>query len=193
MGKKRFKEVKIMVKNLEQWLDEFVDNGADAKDVTNWPENAGGGASKIKTVKAGQKIRIDLSKYTKPIHSYEGKIELFSTLCISKNGFGPIFDNIDSLFTDGDMYYLAIRINQSHTQILCQAGIYSNGSDYDSLMPTTVIYESEKPIILGESDEVPQNIVDLFPTVEIEVTEDIIGTIIYTGQTEYSIPFELVD
>ena len=52
-----------MVKNLEQWLDEFVDNGADAKDVTNWPENAGGSASNIKTVKAGQKIRIKLKAY----------------------------------------------------------------------------------------------------------------------------------
>lgn len=184
-----------MVKNLEQWLDEFVDNGADAKDITNWPKEAGGGASNIKTVKAGQKIRIDLSKYTRPIYSYTDtdRIELFSTLRISKNDFGPIFDNIDSLFTYGDNYYLAIRINQSHTQVLCQAGIYSSGSNYDSLMPTTVIYESEEPIILGESDEVPQNIVDLFPTIEIEVTEDIIGTIIHTGQTDYSIPFELVD
>ena len=32
-----------MAKNFNQWLDEFVDNGADANDVTNWPENAGGG------------------------------------------------------------------------------------------------------------------------------------------------------
>lgn len=32
-----------MGKNFNQWLDEFVDNGADAKDVTNWPENGGGG------------------------------------------------------------------------------------------------------------------------------------------------------
>lgn len=182
-----------MVKNLEQWLDEFVDNGADAKDVTNWPENAGGGASKIKTVKAGQKIRIDLSKYTRPIYSYRDRIELFSTLCVSKNDLGPIIDNSDSLFIYGDMYYLSIMINQNRTQILCQAGIYSSGSKYDSLMPTTVIYESEEPIILGESDEVPQNIVDLFPTVEIEVSDDIIGTIILIEQSEYAIPFELVD
>lgn len=182
-----------MVKKLEQWLDEFVDNGADAKDVTNWPENAGGGASKIKTVKAGQKIRIDLSKYTKPIHSDQDRIKLFSTLHISENDSGPIIDNIDSLFTYGNIYYLSIMINQNRTQILCQAGIYSGGLKYDSLMPTTVIYESEEPIILGESDEVPQNIVDLFPTIEINVSDDIIGTIIRIEQTEYAIPFELVD
>lgn len=186
-----------MVKNLEQWLDEFVDNGADAKDVTNWPENAGGGASKIKTVKAGQKIRIDLSKYTKPIYSYRDKIELFSTLYISENSFGPIVSNGDSLFTFGKRYYLPIMINQNRTQVLCQAGVYdySGGAiKYDSLMPTTVIYESEEPIPSeGENGKVPQNIVDLFPTIEIEVTDDIIGTIIHIEQTDYAIPFELVD
>lgn len=32
-----------MAKKFNQWLDEFVENGADPKDVTNWPENAGGG------------------------------------------------------------------------------------------------------------------------------------------------------
>ena len=32
-----------MAKKLNQWLDEFVENGADPSDVINWPENAGGG------------------------------------------------------------------------------------------------------------------------------------------------------
>ena len=32
-----------MAKTLNKWLDEFIENGADASDVTNWPENAGGG------------------------------------------------------------------------------------------------------------------------------------------------------
>lgn len=31
-----------MAKRLEKWLDEFVENGADAKQVTEWPDNAGG-------------------------------------------------------------------------------------------------------------------------------------------------------
>ena len=34
-----------MAKDLNKWLDEFVENGADANDVVNWPENAGGGGS----------------------------------------------------------------------------------------------------------------------------------------------------
>lgn len=202
MGKKRFKEVKMMVKNLEQWLDEFVDNGADAKDVTNWPENAGGGASKIKTVKAGQKIRIDLSKYINPIRYYEdfhnANMYLFSVLNISKNNFGPIvsIDDYYNMPSPTNEHFISMIINQSHTQVLCQAGVcdYSGSViKYDSLMPTTVIYESEEPIILGESNEVPQNIVDLFPTIEIEVTKDIIDTVICTEPTEYAMPFELID
>ena len=32
-----------MSKQLNQWLDEFIENGADATDVGSWPENAGGG------------------------------------------------------------------------------------------------------------------------------------------------------
>ena len=32
-----------MSKKLNEWLDEFVENGANPSDVTNWPENAGGG------------------------------------------------------------------------------------------------------------------------------------------------------
>lgn len=190
-----------MVKNFEQWLDEFVDSGADAKDVTNWPENAGGGTSNIKTVKAGQKIRIDLSKYTGPILPYEDfhniNRYLFSISSIFKKSFGPIVNSDDyyNIITT-NQYFISMIINQSHTQVLCQAGVcdYSGSViKYDSLMPTTVIYESEEPIILGESDEVPQKIVDLFPTIEIEVTEDIIDGIICIERTEYIMPFELVD
>lgn len=36
-----------MAKLLNKWLDEFVDNGANPSDVTDWPENAGGGGSSI--------------------------------------------------------------------------------------------------------------------------------------------------
>lgn len=203
MGKKKFKEVKIMVKNLEQWLDEFVDNGADAKDVTNWPENAGGGASKIKTVKAGQKIRIDLSKYTKPIYYYEDfhniREYLFSVSYVSKNNFGPIVNNMDEYYEiiAPHGHYISMIVNQSRTQVLCQAGVcdYSgDGIKYDSLMPTTVIYESDEPIPSeGEYGKVPQEVVDLFPTIEIEVPEDIVGTVICIEPTADMMPFELID
>ena len=193
-----------MVKNLEQWLDEFVDNGADAKNVTNWPENAGGGSSKIKTVKAGQKIRIDLSKYTDPIRPYEDfhniQEYLFSVSIISKRNFGPIVNNMDEYYeivAPRNDHYISMIINQSRTQVLCQAGVcdYSNNEiKYDSLMPTTVIYESDEPIPSeGEDGKVPQEVVDLFPTIEIEVPEDIVGTVICIERTGDIMPFELVD
>lgn len=34
-----------MAKKLNDWLDEFVENGADATQVADWPENAGGGSA----------------------------------------------------------------------------------------------------------------------------------------------------
>lgn len=33
-----------MAKEFKDWVDEFVENGANPKDVTNWPEEAGGGS-----------------------------------------------------------------------------------------------------------------------------------------------------
>lgn len=32
-----------MGKKFNEWLDEFVEQGADATDITNWPQEAGGG------------------------------------------------------------------------------------------------------------------------------------------------------
>lgn len=36
-----------MSKKLNEWLDEFVENGADPSDITIWPENTGGGGEII--------------------------------------------------------------------------------------------------------------------------------------------------
>ncbi len=36
-----------MAKQLRQWLDEFVNNGADPKNVIEWPSNAGGAGLSI--------------------------------------------------------------------------------------------------------------------------------------------------
>ena len=33
-----------MAKQLTEWLNEFVEKGADPSDITDWPENAGGGS-----------------------------------------------------------------------------------------------------------------------------------------------------
>ena len=192
-----------MAKEFKKWIDEFVENGADPADVTKWPENAGGGTSNIKTVKAGQKIRFDLSKYTGQIRPYEDfhniNRYLFSILSISKKSFGPIVSSNDyyEIVMPGSQYFISMIINQNRTQVLCQAGVcdYSGGViKYDSLMPTTVIYESDEPIPSeGENGEVPQEVVNLFPTIEIEVTEDIIDGVICIERTGDIMPFELID
>ena len=49
-----------MAKKLNDWLDEFVESGADPKDVTDWPENAGGGGN---TVSRTFKVSADLQCY----------------------------------------------------------------------------------------------------------------------------------
>ena len=36
-----------MAKEFKDWVDEFVENGANPKDVTNWPEEAGGGSTVV--------------------------------------------------------------------------------------------------------------------------------------------------
>ena len=50
-----------MAKEFKKWIDEFVENGADAKNVTNWPENAGGGSSLIE-VPANSRITLNGNK-----------------------------------------------------------------------------------------------------------------------------------
>ena len=37
-----------MVKEFKDWIDEFVEQGADPEKVTKWPENFGGGSGPIK-------------------------------------------------------------------------------------------------------------------------------------------------
>jgi len=67
-----------MSKKLNQWLDEFVENGADASDVENWPENAGGGDSgEIVVDTSGTAYKIDpveLARLAGFIGNSEGSI-----------------------------------------------------------------------------------------------------------------------
>ena len=193
-----------MSKKLDEWLNDFVEKGFNPQDLLNWPDEGGGGTSKVKTVKTGQKIRIDLSQYSAPIYHYEDLHNirrcLFAATPVLQNDFGPTFtyDDYNSIIMidNSNAYYISMIINKSRTQILCQAGVWDytdSGIKYDSLMPTTVIYESEEPIPSGDGGVVPQEIVDLFPTIEIEVPEVIVGTALYIEYEGDKMPFELID
>ena len=61
-----------MAKEFKDWVDEFVDNGANPKDVTNWPENAGGGSTVVAnptlvgTEATLRGLQVDGAKYKVP-------------------------------------------------------------------------------------------------------------------------------
>lgn len=72
-----------MPKQLTKWLDEFVENGADPSDVTEWPENSGGGGSYtpgngINIV--GNEISVDTKTIAtkEDLNDYEPASEAFS-------------------------------------------------------------------------------------------------------------------
>ena len=66
-----------MSKKLNQWLDEFIENGADASDVTNWPENAGGGDSGeiIAPDGVASYYKIDVDELLRLVENREEEIE----------------------------------------------------------------------------------------------------------------------
>ena len=70
-----------MSKKLQEWLDEFIENGADASDVSNWPENAGGDANYARYNVTGTfKINpVELAAYTQNLQE-----QYFSVLYIIK-------------------------------------------------------------------------------------------------------------
>lgn len=72
-----------MPKQLTNWLDEFVENGADPSDVTEWPENSGSGTSYtagngINIV--GNEISVDTQTIAtkEDLNDYEPASEAFS-------------------------------------------------------------------------------------------------------------------
>lgn len=58
-----------MAKDLNKWLDEFVENGADANNITEWPEEAGGGTSYT----AGNGIHINNNEISADIKVVEAE------------------------------------------------------------------------------------------------------------------------
>lgn len=65
-----------MAKTLNKWLDEFVENGADANNVTDWPENAGGGGDSTGLILGTELVvlqgkHIDVDKLIALIQKYD--------------------------------------------------------------------------------------------------------------------------
>lgn len=192
-----------MAKELNKWLDEFVENGADPKNVTDWPEDAGGGGDGIliKTIKAGQKIRVDLSYYTNSIYQsdddfHNSPMSLFATCSVNTEQI-PI-SVLPSIIPDNyyffweKSYLISMIINEARTQILCEMGYPDENNNYHSIMPATVVYESATPIAY-EDYQLPTEVMEQLPTIEAVVTSDLVGKVLYIDNDYNSIPFEIVD
>lgn len=164
-----------------------------AKDVLADTLGLGGGFT---TVKAGQKIRIDLSKYTKYIYEndvmdfHNNPMEVFDCLLVPELPTGPIIDRGYISFGNNGKgtYMVSMIINTAHTQLLCVCGYSNNNNQYTSLMPATVVYTSDTPIAYDQG-HIPAEVLESLPTIEMVVTEDLVGNLL----CPLDIPFELVD
>lgn len=164
-----------------------------AKDVLADTLGLGGGFT---TVKAGQKIRIDLSKYTQYIYEddnmdfHNTPMRVFDCLLVPELPTGPIIDTDYISFVNNGKgaYMLSMIINTAHTQLLCVCGYSSGNNEYTSLMPVTVVYKSDTPISYNDG-QIPAEVLASLPTIEMVVTEDLVGNLLRPSD----IPFELVD
>ena len=162
-------------------------------------ELVGGGGSSITTVKAGQKIRIDLSNYTGYIYEndvmdfHNNPMYVFVCYLVPELPTGPIINSNYIGFEDngrGD-YMVAMIINTAHTQLLCECGYANENNEYTSLMPVTVVYESDTPISYDQG-HIPPEVLASLPTIEMAVTEDLVGNLLLPSDWN-NVPFELVD
>lgn len=164
-----------------------------------YSEVYGGGGSSITTVKAGQKIRIDLSNYTGQIYEndvmdfHNNPMNVFVCCLVPELSIGPIIDSNYIHFYENDKgnYMVAMIINTAHTQLLCECGYADENNNYTSLMPATVVYESDTPIGYDQG-HIPPEVLASLPTIEMSVTEDLVGNVLYPIDWD-NVPFELVD
>lgn len=61
-----------MPKKLNEWLDEFVENGADPSDVTAWPEDAGGSSNDIMPITESVSFTINPVELAKIAEQFDG-------------------------------------------------------------------------------------------------------------------------
>ena len=139
-----------MSKKLNDWLDEFVENGADASDVTEWPSNAGGGSGGI-GFKDKCEITIDLNADSFPINNnnwdYIGNF-------YNIGGFVQIQNDIVTTnWVSASPFdlYLILEKNEANNQIL--AYLTGHGaSDYQSISNVVVVYEGDVTDIQDTSE-----------------------------------------
>lgn len=124
-----------MAKNFNQWLNEFVENGANPKDVTNWPEEAGGSTVVANPELVGDEpdltgLEVDGTKYA--VHQGGGTTNLYlHSIAIQKKGCNINFSFINSTSTQYNENGLFSLFRGS--RIPCSGIVIDNGSSKNVL------------------------------------------------------------
>jgi len=132
-----------MAKKLNEWLDEFVENGADASDVTEWPENAGGGGSgDFVGFKEGSTITVNLNTdFFITIESLDPGYT--NTLCCLgfylQGGIVKVYED-----NEQDQLGIAFTLNEAKNQLLCcLSSRVAGGETYQWLTDFAVVAEGD--------------------------------------------------
>ncbi len=139
-----------MSKKLNQWLDEFIDNGADASDVTNWPENAGGGDSgEIVVDTSGTAYKIDPVELARLAGFISGEGSIGDGYAIDGSGNEHVGSIVYLSYT-GTTYSLQIGLK---TIFSIDGDHFTNWSDHITEYATEIsaeeIYAGDGEIFVG--------------------------------------------
>lgn len=115
-----------MAKDLNKWLDEFVENGADASDVINWPENAGGGGSEVTINTSGAVYTIDPVELVKLASFIDGEGSIIDYYTADGSGISSVRSIIYLIYMD-NTYSLQI---ESDTIFSVDGDHFTNWSDH---------------------------------------------------------------
>ncbi len=148
-----------MSKKLNEWLDEFVENGADANDVTSWPENAGGETGYIFPSTSYFKLNVvELVKYIQQVDDDESIQFLFGYEGKGGSGVEANYERIQiGVNSDSNQYYVQgtqrntgivdITFGDSETQSLTEAML-----EYKNMIEETVFENISSVILCVMSD-----------------------------------------
>ena len=139
-----------MSKKFENWLDEFVQAGADPKDVTNWSQGGSGSGIDITpfvVMTETTPMYVDFSKHA---------------MSISREGHEAINSIANDVIASPYAYFnnfgIQIVPNESETQLI--ASIVGDYFNYQDISTSVVIYEGDVNSFVSTED-----ILEHLPTV----------------------------
>lgn len=110
-----------MSKRLNEWLDEFIENGADPENVTEWPENAGGG---------GEIITLEGGVEKEYVIVVDELLKLIKNVTDSRYGIGDVVYSDDS---GSDVHSCIVLSTYYSDSRPSRRAIWMNGSEVASV------------------------------------------------------------